>query len=75
MTNERGCIAALSIAALLNVKAFQGKDFKHPDSCWRDSTAGHDGSRRFLGCIGDNFLLPVIEEQTKGGVLLDLVLY
>lgn len=73
MTNERGCIAAPSIAALLNVKAFRGKDFKHLDSCWRDSTAGHKGSRRFLGCTVDNFLLRVIEEPTKRGVLLDLV--
>lgn len=73
MTNEKGCVAAPSIAAQLNVRGFQGKGFKHPDSCWRDSTAGNKGSRRFLGCIGDNFLLCVIEEPTKRGVLLDLV--
>ena len=32
-------------------------DFNHPDICWRDNTAGHKQSRRFLECIDDNFLL------------------
>ena len=35
-------------------------EFKHPNICWRDNTAGHKQSRRFLECI-DNFLLQVIE--------------
>ncbi|GAB0207569.1 hypothetical protein GRJ2_003222600 [Grus japonensis] len=31
-------------------------DFNHPDICWRDNTAGHKQSRRFLECVNDNFL-------------------
>jgi len=27
------------------------------DICWRDKTAGHKQSRRFLDCVDDNFLL------------------
>ncbi|GAB0209472.1 hypothetical protein GRJ2_003414300 [Grus japonensis] len=49
-------------------------DFNHPDICWRDNTAGHKQSRRFLECIDDNFLLQVIEEPTRSGAMLDLVL-
>ena len=49
-------------------------DFNHPDICWRDSIAGHRKSRKFLECIDDKFLLQVIEEQTKRGTMLDLVL-
>ena len=30
-------------------------DFNHPDMYWRDNTAGHKQSRRFLECIDDNF--------------------
>ncbi|GAB0203506.1 interleukin-6 receptor subunit beta [Grus japonensis] len=32
-------------------------NFNHPDICWRDNTAGHKQSRRFLECVDDNFLL------------------
>ncbi|GAB0206162.1 hypothetical protein GRJ2_003081800 [Grus japonensis] len=49
-------------------------DFSHPDICWRDNTAGHKQSRRFLECIDDNFLLQVIEEPTRRCAMLDLVL-
>ncbi|GAB0182893.1 hypothetical protein GRJ2_000754600 [Grus japonensis] len=49
------------------------EDFSHPDTCWRDNTAGHKQSRRFLECIDDNFLLQVIEEPTRRGAMLDLV--
>ncbi|GAB0204721.1 hypothetical protein GRJ2_002937700 [Grus japonensis] len=49
-------------------------DFSHPDICWRDSTAGHKQSRRFLEYVDDNFLLQVIEEPTRRGAMLDLVL-
>jgi len=48
-------------------------DFNHPGICWRDNTAGHKQSRRFLDCIDDNFLLQVTEEPTRRGVMLDLV--
>ena len=36
--------------------------------------AGHKQSRRFLECIDDNFLLQVIEEPTRRGALLGLIL-
>ena len=49
-------------------------DFNHPDICWRDNTAGHRQSRKFLECIEDNFLLHVIEEPKTRGAMLDLVL-
>ncbi|GAB0203516.1 hypothetical protein GRJ2_002817200 [Grus japonensis] len=49
-------------------------DFNHPDICWRDNTAGHKQSRRFLECIDDNFLLQVIKEPMRRGAMLDLVL-
>ncbi|GAB0204516.1 hypothetical protein GRJ2_002917200 [Grus japonensis] len=44
-------------------------DFNHP-ICWRDNTAGHKQSRRFLECIDDNFLHQVIEEPTRRGAML-----
>ncbi|KAF1441782.1 hypothetical protein FQV07_0011647, partial [Pygoscelis papua] len=46
-------------------------DFNHPDTCWRDNTAGH---KWFLECVNDNFLLQVVEEPTRRGAVLDLVL-
>ncbi|PKU42733.1 glycerol kinase [Limosa lapponica baueri] len=49
-------------------------DFKHPDICWKDNTAGHMKSRKFLECVNDNFLLQMIEEPTRKGAMLDLVL-
>ncbi|GAB0179939.1 hypothetical protein GRJ2_000459200 [Grus japonensis] len=49
-------------------------DFNHPDICWRDNTAGHNQSRKFLECVDDDFLLQVIEEPMKRGAMLDLVL-
>ncbi|GAB0178597.1 hypothetical protein GRJ2_000325000 [Grus japonensis] len=49
-------------------------DFNHPDICWRDNTAECKQSRKFLECINDNFLLQVIEEPTRGGAMLDLIL-
>jgi len=50
------------------------EDFNHPDICWEDHTDRHTQSRRFLRSIDDIFLMPVVEEPTKRGVLLDLVL-
>ena len=34
----------------------------------------HARSRRFLHCVEDNFVIQVVEESTRGAVLLDLVL-
>jgi len=49
-------------------------EFNHPDNCWEDHTARHMQSRRFLQSINDNFLMQVVEEPTRRGALLDLVL-
>jgi len=42
--------------------------------CWRDNTAEHKQSRRFLECIDENFLLQVTEQPTRRGAMLDLAL-
>ncbi|PKU29205.1 dtw domain-containing protein 2 [Limosa lapponica baueri] len=49
-------------------------DLNHPDICWRDNTAGHKKSRKFLECVDDNFLLQMVEEPTRKGAMLDLVI-
>ncbi|KAJ7407514.1 hypothetical protein BTVI_63030 [Pitangus sulphuratus] len=63
----------VSAASHLQALLLMG-DFNHPDICWRDNTAGHRQSRRFLECIDDNFPLQEIEEPTRRGAMLDLVL-
>jgi len=42
--------------------------------CWRDNTAEHKQSRRFLESISDDFLIQVTEEPTSRGAQLDLML-
>jgi len=49
-------------------------DFRHHHVCWKDNTAGRKQSRRFLDCVVDNFLLQVIEESTRRGAMMDLLL-
>ena len=49
-------------------------DFNHPDISWEDHTARQAQSRRFLQIIDDNFLMQVVEEPTRKGAQLDLVL-
>jgi len=49
-------------------------DFSHPNICWRDNTAGCKQCRRLLDCVVDNFCLQVIEEPTRRGAMLDLLL-
>ena len=49
-------------------------DLNHSDISWEDHTARHMQSRRFLQSINDNFLMQLVEEPTRRGVLLDLVL-
>ncbi|XP_075302833.1 uncharacterized protein LOC142365677 isoform X1 [Opisthocomus hoazin] len=49
-------------------------DLNHPDISWEDHTARHMQSRRLLQSIDDNFLMQVVEEPTRRGALLDLVL-
>ena len=48
-------------------------DFNHSDICWRDNTAGHKKSKKFLECV-DNFLFQMVEEPTRKDAVLDLVL-
>ncbi|CAM4672926.1 unnamed protein product [Lepidochelys kempii] len=47
-------------------------DFNFPDICWESNTAVQ--SRKFLESVGDNFLAQVLEEPTRGGAFLDLLL-
>jgi len=49
-------------------------DFNHPEIRCEDHTARQVQSRRFLQSIDDNFLMQVVEEPTRKGTLLDLVL-
>lgn len=49
-------------------------DFNHSGVCWKDHTAGHQQSKRFLECLGDNFLLQVVKQPTREGAVVDLVL-
>ena len=42
--------------------------------CWKVNTARHTEYRRFLQRINDNFWTQVVQEPTRRGVLLDLVL-
>ncbi|GAB0190799.1 hypothetical protein GRJ2_001545200 [Grus japonensis] len=63
----------IEAASCLQALVLMG-DFNHPDICWRDNTAEHKQSRKFLECVDDNFLLQVIEEPTRRGVMLDLIL-
>jgi len=49
-------------------------EFNHPDISLENHTARQAQSRRFLQNIDDNFRMQVVEEPTRRGVLLDLVL-
>jgi len=48
--------------------------FNHANICWRDNTAGHKQSRRFVEGVDGNFLLQVTQEPMKRRAMLDLVL-
>ena len=48
------------------------RDFNHTDICWISNIARH--VQVFLQCVEDNILMQVVEEPTRGRVLLDLVL-
>ncbi|XP_065421532.1 uncharacterized protein LOC101931368 isoform X1 [Chrysemys picta bellii] len=49
-------------------------DFNHPDICWESNTEVYRQSRKFLESVGDNFLVQVLEEPTRGRAFLDLLL-
>lgn len=62
---------ALSSQALVLIRS----DFYHPSICWKDNTtAGYKQSKTLQEYVDDNFLLGVIEEPTRRGAMLDLVL-
>ncbi|KAK4829843.1 hypothetical protein QYF61_006853 [Mycteria americana] len=63
----------IGAASCLQILVLMG-DFNQPDIYWRDNTAGHKQSRRFLECIADSFFLQVIERPRRRHVLLDLIL-
>ena len=63
----------LKVASQSQALVFVG-DFNHPGICREDHTARHMQSRRFLQSIHDNFLMQVVEEPMRRGVLLNLVL-
>jgi len=50
------------------------EDSNHPEISWEDHTARHLQSSRFLQSIDDNFLMQVVEEPTRKGALLGLIL-
>ena len=49
-------------------------NFSHPSTCWRNNTAGHQKPKRFLECVDSSFLFQVVQEPTRKGAMLDLVL-
>lgn len=49
-------------------------DLNHTDACWRDNMAQHRQPRKFLQVAEDNFVIQVVEEPKRTGVLLDFVL-
>ena len=48
-------------------------DFNFTDICWNYNTADREHSRRFLECVGDNFLTQLVREPTRGSNILDLL--
>ena len=44
-----------------------------PDICWNYNTADREQSRRFLECVGDNFLTQLVREPMRGSNILDLL--
>ena len=48
-------------------------DFNFPDRRWKYNTVQRKQSKRFLECVEDSFLTQLVQEPTRGGVLLDLL--
>jgi len=70
---DGACYRQLKVASQSQALVLMG-DFNHPDICWKDHTARHTQSRKFLQSNNDNFLMQVVEELIRRGMLLDLVL-
>lgn len=43
---------------------------KHPDTCWRHSTARHTQPRKFLQIAEENVLLELLERRRRKGMSL-----
>ena len=48
-------------------------DFNFPGIYWIYNAADREQSRRFLECVGDNFLTQLVKEPTRGSKILDLM--
>lgn len=48
--------------------------FSHPGICWKDNTAVHQKSKRFLESVDGKSLFQVVQEPMREGAMLDLVL-
>ena len=49
-------------------------DFSYPDICWKNNTAAHMSSIKFLVCVEDCFLIQMLGVPTRNKPLLDLLL-
>lgn len=49
-------------------------DFNFPDISWENHTANTNRSRKFLRHVNDSFLVQILRELTRKGVVLDLLL-
>ncbi|GAB0176922.1 mitochondrial enolase superfamily member 1 [Grus japonensis] len=49
-------------------------DFICPDICWKNNTAAHMSSIKFLECVEDCFLIQMLDVPTRNEALLDLLL-
>ena len=49
-------------------------DYNYPDICLETNSAKYGPSKKFLACAADEFLLQNVEKETRGLVILDLIL-
>ena len=49
-------------------------DFNYPDICWKNDTAAHMSSIKFLECVEDCCLIQMLDVPTRSEALLDLLL-
>ncbi|KAM6103455.1 uncharacterized protein LJ206_014212 [Theristicus caerulescens] len=49
-------------------------DFNYPDICWKNNTAAHRSSMKFLECVEDCFFIEMLDVPSRNEALLDLLL-
>ena len=49
-------------------------DYNYPEIRWKNNTAAHMSSIKFLECIEDCFLIQMLDVPTRNEALLDLLL-